>query len=242
MWQKGSAFRDRADAGRRLAAALSGFKGSAPVILALPRGGVPVGFEVAKALSAPLDILLVRKIGAPGHEELALGAVVDAAEPQVVVNDKVMALAAPPRGYFEQEKARQLAEIERRRRAYRGDLPPIPVKGRTVIVVDDGIATGATMRAALRGTRLAGPSRLVLAVPVAPADTIEELRAECDEVVCLDTPEPFHAVGLHYRSFDQTSDEEVVNLLAKARRVEEGVPPAPPRAGEPVQGGRPPSR
>jgi predicted phosphoribosyltransferase len=157
MWQKGSAFRDRADAGRRLAAALSGFKGSAPVILALPRGGVPVGFEVAKALSAPLDILLVRKVGAPGHEELALGAVVDAAEPQVVVNDKVMALAAPPRGYFEQEKVRQLEEIERRRRAYRGDLPPIPVKGRTVIVVDDGIATAATMRAALRGTRLAGP-------------------------------------------------------------------------------------
>ncbi len=223
-----SLFRDRADAGRRLAEALARYRDAAPLVLALPRGGVPVGFEVAKALEAQLDVLLVRKIGVPGHEELALGAVVDGVDPQVVVNENVMAMAAPPAGYLEAAKARELEEIERRRRAYRGDRPPVPVRDRTVIIVDDGIATGATVRAALRGVRQAGPARLVLAVPVAPAETVASLREECDEVVCLETPEPFYAVGLHYGDFGQTTDDEVVNLLAKAQRLETGPHHHPP--------------
>jgi putative phosphoribosyl transferase len=235
MWRR-NIFRDRADAGRRLAEALVHLKDASPVVLALPRGGVPVGYEVAKALDAPLDILLVRKIGVPGHEELALGAVVDGADPQVVVNENVMAMVSLPSGYLEAAKARELKEIERRRHVYRGEQPAIEVKDRVVIVIDDGIATGATVRAALRGVRLAKPTRLVLAVPVAPAETIEELKSECDEVVCLETPEPFHAVGLHYEMFGQTSDEEVINLLARAQRLEAGPHRHPPGEREPVPG------
>jgi putative phosphoribosyl transferase len=211
-------FEDRRDAGRRLAAALRHYRGSRPVVLALPRGGVPVGFEVAKALAAPLDVLLVRKIGAPGREELGLGAVVDGEDPQLVLNPDVIRAVNPPPGYIEAEKARQLAEIERRRRQYVGDRPPTPVEGRTVIIVDDGIATGGTVKAALRGVSQHRPARLVLAVPVGPADTITELAAECDELVCLATPEPFFAVGPHYRDFSQTDDAEVIRLLDEARQ------------------------
>jgi putative phosphoribosyl transferase len=216
-------FQDRKEAGRRLADALGRFKGQDCVVFALPRGGVPVGLEVAKALGAPLDVLLVRKIGAPGHEELALGAIVDGKHPTFVLNESVAAMSGASMAYVEAEKERQLAEIERRRRLYRGDREAVETKGRTVIVVDDGIATGATMKAALRGVREAGPSRLVLAVPVAPADALPELQLECDEVVCLETPDPFNAVGMHYANFGQTSDEEVVELLERARR-----PPPPP--------------
>src|SRR5881392_4519259 len=144
-------FRDRRDAGRQLAAALASYRESRPIVLALPRGGVPVGFEVAKMLGAPLDVLLVRKIGAPGHEELGLGAVVDGHDPQLVLNEDLVRVIAPPAGYMEAEQQRQLAEIERRRRHYIGDRSPVTVEGRTVIVVDDGIATGATVKAALRG-------------------------------------------------------------------------------------------
>ena len=213
-----SLFTDRRDAGRQLAAALARYRVSRPVVLALPRGGVPVGFEVAQALGAPLDVLLVRKIGAPGHEELGLGAVVDGQDPQLVLNPDVVRAVGPPPGYIEAEKRRQLAEIERRRRQYVGDRAPTPVDGRTVIIVDDGIATGGTVRAALRGVSQHRPARLVLAVPVAPADSLDELASECDDIVCLATPEPFFAVGPHYRDFAQTEDEEVIRLLDEARQ------------------------
>jgi len=224
-------FRDRRDAGRQLAAALAPYRKDDPVVLALPRGGVPVGFEVAKALGAPLDVLLVRKIGAPGHEELGLGAIVDGHDPQLVLNEDVVRVVAPPPGYIDAEAQRQLAEIERRRKQYVGDRPPVPVDGRVVIVVDDGIATGGTVKAALRGLARHHPARLVLAVPVAPADTLRELTAECDDIVCLATPEPFYAVGPHYRDFRQTEDEEVVRLLAEARQWS----PAEPAASQPAR-------
>jgi putative phosphoribosyl transferase len=217
MFHRTETFLDRRDAGARLAAALERFKAEQPIILALPRGGVPVAFEVARALEAELDLLLVRKIGAPGHLELAIGAVVDGKNPQLVLNREIIAHAAPPPGYIEAEQKRQLAEIERRRQLYRGTDPPPDLKGRTVIVIDDGIATGATMKAALRGVRQNEPHRLILAVPVAPPDTLLDLKAECDEIVCLFAPEWFGAVGSHYADFAQTSDDEVMSLLAQAR-------------------------
>jgi len=221
-------FRDRRDAGRRLGRALQRLRGAAPVVLALPRGGVPVGFEVAAALDAELDLLLVRKIGAPGHVELALGAVVDGSHPQLVLNDDVVQLTRPPPGYIEAAEKRELAEIERRRRLYLGDAPPVATKERVVIVVDDGIATGATMKAALRGVRRNGPGRLILAAPVAPQSSLDELAAECDDIVCLETPEPFYAVGLHYADFAQTTDDEVVQLLSRARQRRAGSSSQPP--------------
>jgi putative phosphoribosyl transferase len=213
-------FDDRRDAGRQLAHAARGYAVEDPVVLALPRGGVPVGYEVAKALGAPMDLVFVRKIGAPGHPEYGIGAVVDGDPPQVVLNDVARQLGIPA-AYVEEQKRRELQEIERRRRAYLGDREPLAVKGRTVIVVDDGIATGGTVRASLRALRGAEAGRLILAVPVAAADTIESLRSEADEILCLATPEPFYAVGLYYRDFDQTSDEEVVRLLGAALRMEQ---------------------
>ncbi len=212
-------FEDRADAGRQLAQALVHLKDSKPLVLALPRGGVPVAFEVANALNAPLDVVLVRKIGAPRQPELGLGAVVDGADPQLVLNDEVIEAVRPSPHYVQAEKKRQLAEIARRRALYRQGRAPLAVKGRTVIVVDDGIATGGTMKAVLKALSEAQAARLVLAVPVAPADSLTELALLADEVVCLSTPEPFYAVGVHYRNFEQTSDEEVVDLLARAAKT-----------------------
>ena len=208
-------FKDRRDAGRKLARALERFESDNPVVLALPRGGVPVGFEVAEHLQAPLDLLLVRKIGAPGREELAVGAVIDGLHPQVVVNQEIMETIRPPPGYFEAAMKRQIAEIERRRRLYLGAAQPIDVRGRLVIVVDDGIATGATVKAALRGVRRNEPKSLILAAPVAPRTAINDLKEDCDEMVFLATPEPFNAVGLYYGDFSQTTDEDVIELLGK---------------------------
>jgi predicted phosphoribosyltransferase len=209
-------FRNRSDAGKQLAGALAGFRDKRPVILALPRGGVPVAAEIARPLNAPLDLVLVRKIGVPGQKELAMGAVVDGARPIVVRNDEVIREIGISESEFQSVCDAELAEIERRRRRYLGDRAPLDVAGRTVIVVDDGLATGATMRAALRATRMRKPSRLVLAVPVAPADTLAELAAEVDDVVCLDTPEYFASIGGHYADFRQVTDEEVSAELSAA--------------------------
>jgi len=209
-------FRDRADAGRRLAEALRAFAAEKPLVLALPRGGVPVAFEIAKALHAPLDILLVRKIGAPGHPEYGIGAVVGGENPHLVLNEEALAVVQLPPGYIEAEKHRQLGEIERRRDLYLGDRQAIPAAGRTVIVVDDGIATGGTAKVALETLRKEGAARLILAVPVAPEDTLVEMRSLADATVCLGTPRPFHAVGLHYDDFEQVTDEAVIRLLREA--------------------------
>ncbi len=211
-------FEDRSDAGRRLAEALRHLRGSDPVVLALPRGGVPVGFEIARALGAPLDVVLVRKIGAPSQPELAAGAVVDGEEPELVVNEEIVAALGVPQEYLRREAARQLEEIERRRRVYLEGRAPVSVAGRTAIVVDDGVATGATMRAALRAVRRRGPRRLVLATPVAAPEAIADLRSEVDEVVCLSMPAYLGGIGAAYDDFHQLGDEEVRELLARAGR------------------------
>jgi putative phosphoribosyl transferase len=211
-------FTDRRDSGRQLAEALRRFAVQDPVVLGLPRGGVPVAFEVADELGAPLDVIFVRKIGAPGHPELGLGALVDGAEPQVVLNKDVVELVDPPEGYVDQEVRRELEEIARRRKLYLGDRAPVVVRERVALVVDDGVATGGTVRAALQGLKSAGASRRVLAVPIGPPDVMRALRDAADEIVCLARPEPFIAVGLWYHDFTQTTDAEVVALLARAER------------------------
>jgi len=206
-------FIDRIDAGRRLAKALASYKTQNPIVLALPRGGVPVAAEIAASLNAPLDLILVRKIGVPFQPELAMGAVVDGAAPLTVRNEEVITLAGISEQDFSAARDQELAEIERRRKAYLGDRPHPELAGRTVIVVDDGIATGATTRAALQAMRLRKPSKLVLAVPVAPTDTLRKLRAEADDVVCLEDYEDFGAIGYFYSDFRQLSDADVINLL-----------------------------
>lgn len=211
-------FKNRKDAGRQLVPLLLKFKSEKPVVLALPRGGVPVGYEIAMALDAPLDVIVARKLGAPGQPELGIGAVVDGDHHLSVLNEDVMSLLNVSADYLNREVAQQLQEIRRRQELYRGGHPPEKILGRTVIVVDDGIATGGSMRAALRGARRGNPQRLVLAVPVAPPDTIESLRPEVDVVICLSTPAFFHAVGQFYRDFSQTTDEEVIHLLEAARQ------------------------
>jgi len=217
-------FRDRSDAGKKLAAALEGYKNRKPAILALPRGGVPVAAEVAAALHAPIDLILVRKVGVPFQPELAMGAVVDGGSPIVVRNEEVIRLAHVDEATFKAVCDAELAEIERRRKRYLGRRPPLDVAGRTAIVVDDGIATGATIRAALRATRKRNPERLLLAVPVAPTESLDELRGEADDVVCLEDHEQFDAIGFYYRDFRQLADEEVVDILNRC-------PPLEPRDG-----------
>ncbi len=206
-------FKDRSDAGRQLAAALVEYRDQRPVILALPRGGVPVAAEVATVFSAPLDLILVRKIGVPFQPELAMGAVVDGGSPLVVRNESVIRLVGIDEPDFKAVCDRELAEIERRRRRYLGNRKRVEVAGRTAIVIDDGIATGATTRAALRATRLRNPKKLVLAVPVAPTNSLAAMREEADDVVCLEDYSDFGAIGFYYSDFRQVSDEEVTEML-----------------------------
>lgn len=225
-------FDNRSEAGSRLAEALERYRGKNVVVLALPRGGVPVAAEVAAFLDAPLDLLLVRKIGVPSQPELAMGAVIDGSSPLVVRNEDIIRHALVSDKEFDAACRAELAEIERRRRAYVGDRPPVDVEGKVAIVVDDGIATGATIRAAIRGLRRRKPSSIVLAVPVAPPDTIEALRNEADDVVCLEEPAYFQAIGLYYRDFRQLNDQDVIALMdaAHARtaaRPPTGAPPPP---------------
>lgn len=207
-------FHDRIDAGKKLAQALERFRGRDCIVLALPRGGVPIAAEVARSLSAPLDLLMVRKIGVPGHEELAMGAVVDDGAPIVIRDAETMRMTGTSQSAFDRICMQETQELARRRKLYLGDSPRQRLEGRIAILVDDGLATGNTMRAALIGARERNPALLVMAVPVAPAATLKELAAEADEVVCLATPQPFYAVGMAYEDFSQTSDADVIRLLA----------------------------
>jgi putative phosphoribosyl transferase len=204
-------FADRADAGRQLAALLLEFAGPDVVVLGLPRGGVPVAAEVALALHAPLDVFLVRKLGVPGHEELAMGAI--ASGGIRVVNRSVIEELAIPREVFDAVAVSEQLELERRERVYRDRRPPLEVRKKSVIVVDDGLATGSTMRAAVVALRQREPSRIIIAVPVAASTTCASLRHEVEGLVCVLTPEPFHGVGVWYADFRQTTDDEVRALL-----------------------------
>lgn len=219
-------FEDRSEAGALLAETLSSYRDRDDVlVLALPRGGVPVAWEVARGLHAPLDVMVVRKVGVPGQPELAMGAI--ASGGVELWNDEVLQVVRVPEAMLSQIIRREAAELERRERAYRGDRPPFDAKGRNVILVDDGIATGASMFAAIEALKKLQPARIVVAVPTAPPDTAADLERAVDEVVCLDRPWPFRAVGCWYRDFGQTSDDEVRRLLAAAgaaKTADEGTP------------------
>ncbi len=214
-------FRDRRSAGKLLARRLKELGPAHPVVLAMPRGGVPVAAEVAKALNAPLDLVLVRKIGVPYQPELAAAAVVNGGEPEIVVNDEVMRMAGLTQDYIDEQAKEELAEIERRRQVYLEGRPRPSLENRTLILIDDGIATGASIRAAIAALKRKNPLRLILAVPVAPADTIELLKKLVDDVICLETPEPFFAIGMHYDDFHQVPDDEVVGIMNKAANAEQ---------------------
>ncbi len=209
-------YRDRSEAGKQLAARLAKYADRDDVlVLALPRGGVPVGLEVAKQLHVPLDIFLVRKLGLPGHEELAMGAISTGGVR--VVNEEVVDYLQIPVSVIDAIAAIELRELERRERAYRGDRPEPDVQGKTIILVDDGLATGSTMRAAAVALRQQNPARIVIAVPVSAPQTCDEYRMGVDEIVCASTPEPFRGVGQWYRDFSQTTDDQVRELLEKAQ-------------------------
>jgi len=208
-------FSDRPEAGRALAKRLEDYKDRTDVIvLALPRGGVPVAYEVAKALNAPLDVFIVRKLGVPGHEELAMGAI--ASGGVRVLNPEVLSRLRIDTWHIDRIAKQEMQELARREREYRGNRPPPDLHGKIPILIDDGLATGATMRAAARALRRLGPAKIVVAVPAAARDTCDEFRDEVDEIICAITPEPFYSVGSWYEDFSQTSDEEVRELLARA--------------------------
>lgn len=208
-------FRDRRAAGRLLGAKLTAYANRPDVlVLALPRGGVPVAYEVARALNVPLDVFLVRKLGVPGHEEFAMGAI--AMGGVRVLNDQVVRALRIPDHVIETVAAKEQQELARRERLYRGDRPPPDVRGKTIILMDDGLATGATMHAAVKALRQQKAARIVVAVPIASPETCEDLRGDVDDIICAVTPEPFYAVGLWYEDFSQTTDEEVRDLLARS--------------------------
>ena len=228
-------FSDRAVAGRLLARQLRGYKGRGDVVvLALPRGGVPVAFEVARELGAPLDVCVVRKLGVPGFPELAMGAIAPGGVR--VLNDDVVSEAGVTDEQISQVAAKEQRELDRRERLYRADAPPPTLKNRTVVLVDDGLATGATMRAAVVAVRELGAARTVVAVPVAPAQTCERFSREADEVVCLMTPDPFWAIGQWYDDFSQVSDQEVRRLLERTNRPPSGTPEGQARDGPSASG------
>jgi putative phosphoribosyl transferase len=207
-----------------LAKRLKSYAGQDVVVLAIPRGGLPVARQVADALGAPLDVVVVRKLGAPGQPELGIGAVVDGDHPRAIFNPQLLETLGVSDEYIDAEVARQLKEVKRREAAYRQGRAKVPIEGKTVIIVDDGIATGSSVRAALRGIRRARPGKLILAVPVAPPETVEALRTEADEIVCLETPEVFFAVGQFYEDFHQVSDDEVRTILQAGRKAETAAP------------------
>jgi putative phosphoribosyl transferase len=212
-------FADRRDAGRRLAQELSKYADADAVVLGLARGGIVIGFEIAVKFRAPLEVVLVRKIGVPWQRELAAGAIVDGNTPEQFLDESLVSLLAIPRSYLEAEIERERTEIERRRRVYARGRPPVEIKDRTAIVVDDGIATGSSMRVALRALRHRQPARLVLAVPVAATDSLAMLRAEADEAVCLHTTDDLGAISMFYDDFHNVDDAEVTKLLDRAQRA-----------------------
>jgi len=216
MLGAGPPFRDRRDAGKKLARPLARYREERPVVFALPRGGVPVAYEVALALEAPLDVLVARKLGAPDQPEFGIGAVAPGGVR--VLNEYAVGRLGIPAEYLDRITAQETAEMLRRLRHFRGDRPETPVAGRAAILVDDGLATGVTARAAVEALRLRGPGRLVLAAPVCAAQTAGHLRPEVDDLVCLRCPPDLGAIGFWYSDFDQTPDEEVVALLEEARR------------------------
>ena len=224
----GGSFRDREDAGRRLAERLAKYREESPVVLALPRGGVPVGYEIARSLGAPLDVFLSRKLGAPGREEFGIGAVTQGG--MRVLNERAVEALEIPEEYIERIAKEETEEIERRLKLLRGKRGPEPeVRGRTAILVDDGLATGVTARAAIEALRRREPLRLVLAIPVCPAQTVESLRQEVDELIYLKAPSDLMAISLWYEDFYQVPDEEVIELLERAQREREerGSAPGP---------------
>lgn len=208
-------FKDRVSAGKQLAVALDKFRSENLLVVGIPRGGVVVAIEVAKALGAGLDLIIPRKIGAPGNQELAIGAV--AGEGQVIINPELVAALNVPQDYIDRQEKREVEEIQRRRRLYLGNEAASDVAGKTVLLVDDGLATGYTALAGIRALRMRGPEKIVLAVPVAPKETLMKMRPEADEIVCLSVPEPFFAVGQFYEAFGQVSDGEVVAALEDFR-------------------------
>lgn len=209
-------FSDRKEAGEILAEKLKKLRLENPVVLAIPRGGVVVGYEVARKLKAPLDVIVPRKLGAPGNPELAIGAVAE--DSTIILDSSLIDYLEVDEEYIKKEKERQVKEIKRRLNVYRGRFSRLEIERRDVVIVDDGIATGATIRAAIASVRKRKPASLTLAVPVAPPSTIEKLREEVDRIVCVSTPEPFFAIGQFYTDFRQTTDEEVIRLLEKNRR------------------------
>lgn len=217
---QGHAFDNRVAAGKELADALQHYAGRDVLVLGIPRGGVPVAYEVARALDADLDVIVARKLGAPGHEEFAIGAV--ASDGTFWLNGEVLKHVAVSEEYLQRVGREQSAEAVRRERRFRAGMPPLDVRGRIVIVVDDGLATGATMRAALKSIEQRGALKRVVAIPVGAPGTCKQIARDVDELVCLLQPYPFHAVGQHYRVFDQTSDDEVEHLLRTRRQARQG--------------------